>query len=139
MPRQSLFISNEKSPVRQSNRSGIAVCVRMFLVIELLLVVAGSMWNTSYIQTHKGVLLSYHVISVYYLVLGVLNVYFYEYIHYDGICCRVERLLLPFRRRPPIPGTVATYRTLTILFLVMGILFWQMIYAVTGIFGFSIR
>lgn len=85
MPKYSLFINNEKPPDRRTNRSGIVICVKTYLIMEFFLIVMRILWDTEYAQANKSVLMSYHFVSLYYLILAMLNIFFYDYTRYAGI------------------------------------------------------
>ena len=83
IPNLSLYefvtFQGKEQRVRRSTRSGMRVCVGVFIIVELVLFVAGLFIRMKL----KCVFPILHACSLYYLILGLLNVCRYEETQYD--------------------------------------------------------
>ena len=83
VPDHSLYefvtFQGKEQRVRRSVQSGMRVCVVVFTIVELVLFVAGLFLHMKL----KCVFPILHACSLYYFILGLLNVLRYEEIQYD--------------------------------------------------------
>ena len=117
------YYRNEK-PVRRSVCSGIRICVIAFLIVEVAL---------SVVPVKIGIMLPFHACSIFYLILGVLNVLCYDRIRFDEEYRSVVEFLEEFRKNS-VFGFIAL-RTVEIR---SGFINYPLIYVAFWMLGFII-
>ena len=117
-----MYYDNKELP-RRSDSSGYCVCHVTFLLTEAVLFIA---------PIASGMVLLFHACSVYYWILGLLHVRYYETLQHDEVYYRVIAAMEEFRkksifgffamRRVRGSGRPPFYPIITVVFWVVGIL-----------------
>lgn len=89
----SLYMDEEKT-VECSCSRGCKNCLMAFVITELLLFAIGVFWSSK-VTWLKGIC---HFTSVYYLILGVANVFFRDLFKFNVMCKRVKDKIFDYSK-----------------------------------------